>query len=101
MSAPYRRANECQRLLAYAIISAMSTAEIIAELPRLTPEELAQVESKLKELVKPATTAPAGSVVTHPALGMWKNRTDLPTDPVEASRSLRERMMRRADDSAE
>ena len=31
----------------------MSTAEIIAELPRLTAEELAQVQAKLRELVEP------------------------------------------------
>jgi hypothetical protein len=31
----------------------MSTAEIIAELPRLTAEELALVQAKLRELVEP------------------------------------------------
>ncbi len=33
----------------------------------------------------------------HPAIGIWKDRTDLPADPVEASKLLRERLMRRAD----
>jgi hypothetical protein len=31
----------------------MSTAEIIAELPRLSAEDLAQVQAKLRELVGP------------------------------------------------
>ncbi len=30
----------------------MSTAEIIAELPRLSPAELAEVQAKLKELAE-------------------------------------------------
>ncbi len=32
----------------------------------------------------------------HAAKGMWRNRTDLPADTVEASIELRRRMMRRA-----
>ncbi len=76
----------------------MSTEEIIAELPRLSAAELARVQAKLKELVdaSPATpqTQPAAA---HPALGIWKDRTDLPDDAVEASKILRERMMRRTD----
>lgn len=36
----------------------MSTAEIIAELPRLSPEELAQVQAKLSELVAPTGAQP-------------------------------------------
>ena len=32
--------------------------------------------------------------MSHPAFGIWKDRTDLPQDPVEASRMLREQMMR-------
>jgi len=71
----------------------MSTEEIIAELPRLSAVELARVQAKLKELVD-ATPAAA-----HPALGMWKDRTDLPDDSVEASKMLRERMMRRTDEA--
>jgi len=39
----------------------MSTAEIIAELPRLTAEELAQVQAKLRELVGPGRAVPADS----------------------------------------
>jgi hypothetical protein len=33
----------------------------------------------------------------HPAVGIWKDRTDLPDDPVEASRVLRQKLMRRDD----
>lgn len=32
---------------------------------------------------------------SHPALGMWKDRADLPDDSVEASRVLRRKLMRR------
>ena len=76
----------------------MSTAEIIAELPRLSPVELAKVQARLKELVE---STPAGAqtspIAAHPALGIWKDRTDLPDDSVEASKQLRERMMRRTE----
>jgi hypothetical protein len=76
----------------------MSTAEIIAELRKLSPEELAQVQAKLKEIVGSAPlTATAQPIANHPALGTWKNRTDLPDDAIEASRFLRERMMRLTD----
>jgi hypothetical protein len=79
----------------------MSTDEIIAELPRLSAEELAQVQAKLKELV--GRVQPAGQanpIAGHPALGAWKGRTDLPDDPVEASKFLREQMMRPTDTAA-
>jgi glycerol kinase len=70
----------------------MSTAEIIAELPKLSAAELAAVQAKLRELVEPTV---AGTQVTaHPALGIWKDRTDLPQDSVQASKVLRERMTR-------
>jgi hypothetical protein len=76
----------------------MSAAEIIAELPRLSSGELAQVREKLKELARSApVTAQAKPIAGHPALGIWKDRTDLPEDSVEASNLLRERMMRRTD----
>jgi hypothetical protein len=50
--------------------------------------------------VTPATdvSVPAESLAGHPALGIWKNRTDLPDDSVEASKVLRERLMRHADE---
>jgi hypothetical protein len=76
----------------------MSTAEIIAELPRLSTDELAQVQARLRELVEPVRdNAQIKQVAVHPALGIWKDRTDLPDDSIEASNLLRERMMRRSD----
>jgi hypothetical protein len=76
----------------------MSTAEIIAELPRLSAADLAQVRAKVDELADTdqanATQRPQ---LNHPALGMWKDRTDLPADSVEASKLLREQMMRHED----
>ena len=38
-----------------------------------------------------------GDPATHPAVGLWRDRTDLPEDAGEASGVLRERMMGRAD----
>jgi hypothetical protein len=76
----------------------MSTAEIIAELPRLSSAELAQVQAKLKELVEPARDhTQTEPVAVHPAIGIWKDRIDLPDGSIEASNLLRERMMRRSD----
>ena len=75
----------------------MSTAEIIAALPRLSSAELAQVDAKLKELAKPTRGSRASLIAAHPALGIWKDRTDLPDDSIEASKQLRERMMWRTD----
>lgn len=59
----------------------------------------APVEGTVVE-VTPLEAAPAqgSGLADHPAIGMWKNRTDLPNDPVEASTVLRERLMRRADE---
>ena len=68
----------------------MSTAEIIAELPRLTPSEIAQIRAKLDELTSNAAVPPV-----HPAAGIWKDRTDLPDEAAEASKVLGERLMRR------
>jgi hypothetical protein len=45
---------------------------------------------------QPAAKAP--SLAGHPALGIWKDRKDLPEDAVEASKALRQRLMRRADE---
>lgn len=77
----------------------MSTAEIIAELPRLNPAELARVQAKVIELVAlpRADALVVEAIATHPALGIWKDRTDLPQDPALASERLREHLMRRAD----
>ncbi len=76
----------------------MSTAEIIAQLPRLTAGELAEVQAKVSELVNPARAeapvndAQAKPIAADPALGIWKDRTDLSQDPVQASKQLRERV---------
>jgi hypothetical protein len=52
----------------------------------------------LNALVEPIRADANGNpIAAHPALGIWKIRTDLPQDPVEASRLLRERMMRPTD----
>lgn len=76
----------------------MSTAEIIAELPRLSSEELAKVRARVNELVESTpAAAQVSAIAAHPALGVWKDRTDLPADPALASNVLRERMMRRTD----
>ena len=39
-----------------------------------------------------------GDLAGHPAIGIWKDRNDLPADPMDASKVLRQRMMRRADE---
>jgi len=44
------------------------------------------------------STYEGGNLTSHPAIGMWKDRDDLPDDSVEASRALRQRLMRRADE---
>jgi hypothetical protein len=43
---------------------------------------------------QPAPTSAGTGLATHGALGMWKDRTDLPDDPVEASAVLRRKLMR-------
>ena len=42
--------------------------------------------------------SPTRGLADHPAVGMWKDRTDLPGDAVEASKVLRQKLMRRADE---
>ena len=45
----------------------MSTAEIIAEVPHLSPAELAQVEAKVRELIGQARASdPTQSTANHP-----------------------------------
>ena len=46
----------------------MSTAEIIAELPRLSAAELAQVQAKLRELVESSRDVPRGPRIHSPRL---------------------------------
>jgi len=56
-------------------------------------------EGTLAEVTTLGSSAPAGeSVATHPAMGIWKDRTDLPDDPVEASKILRGKLMGRTND---
>lgn len=40
----------------------------------------------------------AGGLSEHPAIGIWRDREDLPDDPVSASKLLRQRLMRRGDE---
>ena len=47
--------------------------------------------------VQPAAPKAPG-LAGHPALGIWKDRTDLPDDPVQASKALRQKLMRRDDE---
>jgi hypothetical protein len=48
----------------------MSTAEIIAELPRLSSEELAQVEAKLREVIASsrASAQPKSTIANLPRI---------------------------------
>lgn len=69
----------------------MSAAQILAELPQLSRDELAAVRAKLDQLA--AGEANAG-IAAHPAIGLWRDRVDLPSDSIDASRTLRQRLMR-------
>jgi hypothetical protein len=48
--------------------------------------------------VTPVTDARSNDLARHPAIGIWKDRTDLPEDAVEASKLLREKLMAREDE---
>jgi hypothetical protein len=54
----------------------MSTAEIIAELPRLTAEELAQVQAKLQELSQPGGNVPRLPRIHSPRLARPEQAKD-------------------------
>lgn len=43
-------------------------------------------------------SVPLHNPAAHPAIGIWKDRHDLPPDAVEASHILRERLMRSSND---
>jgi hypothetical protein len=58
------------------------------------PADGTLVEVTPLEQVKPD----GNGLANHPALGMWRDRKDLPDDPVEASRVLRQKLMRRDDE---
>jgi len=61
----------------------MSTAEIIAELPRLTTEELAQVQAKLRELVESGGAAPRPPQIHSPRLANLEQAKDFVKQVVE------------------
>ncbi len=50
--------------------------------------------------VTPIEVSPSRThdLADHPAAGIWKDRTDLPDDSVEASKVLRQKLMRRTDE---
>jgi hypothetical protein len=55
-------------------------------------------EGTVVEVTPLGEGASGGGPAAHPAIGIWKDRADLPADPVEASKVLRQRLMRRADE---
>ena len=63
--------------------TSMSTAEIIAELPRLTAEELAQVQAKLRELVETSRDVPRPPQIHSPRLARPEQSKDFIKQVVE------------------
>ncbi|HZK83056.1 MAG TPA: hypothetical protein VFC46_18370 [Humisphaera sp.] len=61
----------------------MSTAEIIAELPRLSPDELAQVQAKLRELVGPSREIAQRTRIHSPRLAHPEQSKDFVKQIVE------------------
>ena len=61
----------------------MSAAEIIAELPRLSAEELAQVQAKLRELVDPGRLIPQPPRIHSPRLAYPEQSKDFVKQIVE------------------
>ena len=61
----------------------MSTAEIIAELPRLSEAELALVQAKLRELAGPARTIPQPPRIHTPRLARPEQSKDFVKQVVE------------------
>ena len=61
----------------------MNTAEIIAKLPRLTAEELAQVQAKLKELVELSRDISGPLRIYSPRLARPEQAKDLVKQIVE------------------
>jgi hypothetical protein len=61
----------------------MSTAEIIAELPRLSEAELAQVQAKLRELVEPTRNIPQPPRIHSPRLARPEQSKDFIKQVVE------------------
>jgi hypothetical protein len=63
----------------------MSTAEIIAELPRLSEAELAIVQAKLRELVEPIRSIPQPPQIHTPRLARPEQSKDFVKQVVELS----------------
>ena len=61
----------------------MSTAEIIAELPRLSAEELARVQAKLRELVEPRRAVLRPPQIHSPRLAHAEQAKDFTKQVVE------------------
>ena len=61
----------------------MSTAEIIAELPRLNSAELAQVQAKVRELVEPSRDVPRPPRIHSPRLARPEQLKDFIKQVVE------------------
>lgn len=61
----------------------MSAAEIIAELPRLSVEELAQVRAKLRELAEPSRDLPQPPRIHSPRLARPEQSKDFIKQIVE------------------
>ena len=61
----------------------MSTAEIIAELPRLSAAELAQVQAKLRELVEPGSATHRPPRIHSPRLARPEQSKDFIKQVVE------------------
>lgn len=70
----------------------MSNGVVVLEGEKPVDGTLVEVTPSQDRTVQP------GGLADHPAIGIWKDRTDLPDDPAEASAVLRERLMRRTDE---
>jgi hypothetical protein len=44
------------------------------------------------------SVAQVGAPASHPAIGLWKDRTDLPDNVIKESKVLRQRLTRRLDE---
>ncbi|MGA2232939.1 MAG: hypothetical protein ABSH22_18725 [Tepidisphaeraceae bacterium] len=62
----------------------MSTAEIIAELPRLSAAELAQIQAKLRELVEPGRAIQRSPRIHSPRLAQPEQSRDFVKQVVES-----------------
>jgi hypothetical protein len=69
------------------------SAQAPAPQPELSPEEEAALDAELKELLSPEALRGQGltaaEIARSPAIGIWKDRTDI-TDSVEFIEKMRE-----------